>query len=308
MNDAPDLAAVTAGQQQTWSEGDFAMVAAPGPMSPSEALAEALDIVPDERVLDVACGSGNGAIAAARRTWGNAVGADFVPALLERGRERAAAERLEVEFVEADAQELPFEDGELRRRDVDLRRDVRPRPAEDRGRAAAGGQARRPDRDGQLDARTAPSARCSQTIAKHAAPPPGLDAAGALGHRGARARAVRRRDHRAAGRAPASRQPFRSADHYLEFFRDLLRPDQDRLRTGRRRGRGGAQADLTSFLERRTPRATARWCSSPSTCRWSRPAPRRLRTSAARTRIVAPIKQHAEEDEAGDGAALAEPA
>ena len=66
-------------------------------------LVEALDLVPGERVLDVACGSGNGAIAAARRTWGNTVGADFVPALLERGRERAAAERLDVEFVEADA-------------------------------------------------------------------------------------------------------------------------------------------------------------------------------------------------------------
>ena len=71
----------------------------------AERLAEALEMMPGERVLDVACGSGNGAIAAARRTWGGAVGADFVPALLERGRERAAAERLEVEFVEGDAQD-----------------------------------------------------------------------------------------------------------------------------------------------------------------------------------------------------------
>ena len=76
----------------------------------AENLADALDILPDERVLDVATGSGNGAIAAARRSWGGSVGADFVPALLERGRERAAVERLEVEFVEADAQDLPFED------------------------------------------------------------------------------------------------------------------------------------------------------------------------------------------------------
>ena len=59
---------------------------------------------------DVACGAGNGAIAAARRTWDATVGLDYVPALLERGRERAAAERLEVEFVQGDAQELPFED------------------------------------------------------------------------------------------------------------------------------------------------------------------------------------------------------
>src|ERR1700754_3749529 len=102
--------AVTASQQRTWSEGDFSMVASLV-INPSENLVEALEILPDERVLDVACGSGNGAIAAARRAWGNTVGCDFVPALLERGRERAAAERLDVAFVEGDAQSLPFEDG-----------------------------------------------------------------------------------------------------------------------------------------------------------------------------------------------------
>src|ERR1700753_2676188 len=109
MGANPDLVAATAAQRRTWSEGDFSMVGAMV-TGVAEDLADALDILPDERVLDVACGSGNGAIAAARRSWGGAVGADFVPALLERGRERAAAERLDVEFVEADAQDLPFED------------------------------------------------------------------------------------------------------------------------------------------------------------------------------------------------------
>ena len=115
MSDAIDIEALTQAQQKTWSEGDFAMVAGLV-MMVAEELAESLEIMPGERVLDVACGSGNGALAAARRSWGNTVGVDFVPALLERGRERAAAERLEVEFVEGDAAELPFEDAELRRR------------------------------------------------------------------------------------------------------------------------------------------------------------------------------------------------
>src|SRR6476646_1293448 len=110
MSDAVDLEAVKQAQQKTWSEGDFSMVAGVITRVADE-LAEALEIVPDERVLDVACGSGNGSLAAARRAWGNTVGADFVPALLERGRERAAAERLDVEFVEADAQDLPFTEG-----------------------------------------------------------------------------------------------------------------------------------------------------------------------------------------------------
>src|SRR6187549_2245491 len=112
MNEPVDLRAVRDVQQRTWSEGDFSMVAGIV-MMVAEELVEALDVLPDERVLDVACGSGNGALAAARRAWGNTVGADFVPALLERGRERAAAERLDVEFVEADATDLPFGDGEF---------------------------------------------------------------------------------------------------------------------------------------------------------------------------------------------------
>ncbi len=109
MSTDVDLGVVKQVQQKVWSEGDFSKVAGLV-VTAAEDLAETLDIVPGERVLDVACGSGNGAIAAARRAWGNTTGADFVPALLERGRERAAAERLEIEFVEGDAEDLPFED------------------------------------------------------------------------------------------------------------------------------------------------------------------------------------------------------
>jgi ubiquinone/menaquinone biosynthesis C-methylase UbiE len=107
MNDEMDLAPVRQAMQQTWSKGDFSVVAGIVVMV-AEELCEALDVVPGERVLDVACGSGNGAISAARRAWGNTVGSDFVPELLERGRERAAAERLDVDFVEGDAVDLPF--------------------------------------------------------------------------------------------------------------------------------------------------------------------------------------------------------
>jgi ubiquinone/menaquinone biosynthesis C-methylase UbiE len=76
----------------------------------AEALCEAADLQAGWRVLDVATGSGNAAIAAARRGC-LAVGADYVPALLERGRLRASVEHLEVEFVEGDAEKLPFADG-----------------------------------------------------------------------------------------------------------------------------------------------------------------------------------------------------
>jgi SAM-dependent methyltransferase len=108
MNDAPDLQAVTQVQQQIWSQGDFAKIGTSAQMV-AEELCEAIDVLPGRRLLDVACGGGNGAIAACRRNV-EAVGLDYVPALLEHGRERAAAEGYEIEFVEGDAQNLPFED------------------------------------------------------------------------------------------------------------------------------------------------------------------------------------------------------
>jgi len=110
MNEAAvDLEVVKQVQQKIWSEGDFSMVAGTVILV-GEELCEAADILPDERVLDVACGSGNATLPAARRAWGNTVGIDYVPELLERGRERAAAERLDVDFVEGDAEDLPFDD------------------------------------------------------------------------------------------------------------------------------------------------------------------------------------------------------
>src|SRR6185503_16136309 len=75
----------------------------------AERLVDAADLRAGWSVLDVATGSGNAAIAAARLGC-RATGSDYVPGLLDRGRERARAERLEVEFVEADAENLPFAD------------------------------------------------------------------------------------------------------------------------------------------------------------------------------------------------------
>jgi len=103
-----DLAAVKARQQQTWATGDFSVLARSGVIV-GEELCEAVDLRPGWRVLDVATGSGNTALAAARR-FCEVTGVDYVPPLLERGRERAAAERLQVTFVEGDTEALPVPD------------------------------------------------------------------------------------------------------------------------------------------------------------------------------------------------------
>jgi SAM-dependent methyltransferase len=247
MSDTADLGAVTQIQQQAWSEGDFAMVAALVNMV-SEELVEALRILPDERILDVACGSGNGALAAARRAWGNSVGCDFVPALLQRGRERAAAERLKVEFVEADAQELPFEDASFdvamsifgamfapdqERTAAELLRVVKPG-----GRIGMANWTP----DGEV-------AKLFMTVAKYAPPPPGVQPPMLWGTE----ERVRElfgdgiSDLRTEVRP--SRQAFRSPAHYIEFFRTYFGPMKMAFERAGAENEAAFEADLRAFLE-----------------------------------------------------------
>ena len=104
------LDGIKAKQQKTWASGDYGAVAALiHPMS--EALVQAADLSAGSRVLDVAAGTGNAAIAAARCLC-DVTAVDYVTDLMDRGRARADAEHLPVTFQEADAEQLPCEDGE----------------------------------------------------------------------------------------------------------------------------------------------------------------------------------------------------
>jgi SAM-dependent methyltransferase len=105
----PDLAALKTRQHAAWSSGDYGVIGATLQIV-GEELCEALDLRAGERVLDVAAGNGNVSLAAARR-WCDVVSTDYVPSLLERGRARAKADGLTIEFREADAEALPFADG-----------------------------------------------------------------------------------------------------------------------------------------------------------------------------------------------------
>jgi ubiquinone/menaquinone biosynthesis C-methylase UbiE len=104
-----DLAAVKTRQQAMWASGDFAVIGTTLQIT-GESLCEAVDVEAGSRVLDVACGNGNASLAAARR-GARVTGIDYVPQLLRGAADRARAERLEIEFVEGDAERLPFEDG-----------------------------------------------------------------------------------------------------------------------------------------------------------------------------------------------------
>jgi SAM-dependent methyltransferase len=105
-NPGADFAAIKVRQMAAWESGDYAVIGTTLQIV-GEQLAEACDLRCDERVLDVAAGNGNATLAAARRGC-SVTSTDYVPGLLKRAAERAAAERLEVAFQPADAEELPF--------------------------------------------------------------------------------------------------------------------------------------------------------------------------------------------------------
>ena len=108
---AADFSALKSRQKTAWGSGDYAIVGTTLQIV-GEVLCESIDIRSNQSVLDVAAGNGNATLAAARR-FANVTSTDYVGSLLQRGRERAEAERLTVKFQEADAEALPFGDGEF---------------------------------------------------------------------------------------------------------------------------------------------------------------------------------------------------
>lgn len=247
MNETPDFTAVTQTQQQTWSKGDFSMVANIVFRS-AEDLADALELFPGDRALDVATGSGNGAIAAARRTWGNVVGLDFVPELLERARERAAAERLEIDFVEGDAQDLPFADGEFdaamsifgimfapdqEKAASELLRVVKPG-----GRVGVASWCP----DGGLE-------KLFMTVVKHTGgPPPGVTPPVLWGNEDHVRQLFGDGVTELRAERLKSRQPFFSVDHYIDFFRTYFGPIKGAYEKVGPEGEEALTADLRSML------------------------------------------------------------
>ena len=96
-----------------WGSGNYAAVAERITKT-GELVVERAAVEPGMDVLDVACGTGNATIPAAK-AGARVTGLDFSPVMLETARERSADAMVEIDFVEGDAQELPFEDASFDR-------------------------------------------------------------------------------------------------------------------------------------------------------------------------------------------------
>jgi ubiquinone/menaquinone biosynthesis C-methylase UbiE len=217
----PDFAAVKTRQRAAWSSGDYAIVGTTLQIV-GEALCEALDLRSGQRVLDVAAGNGNVSLAAARR-WCNVISTDYVGALLTRGRERAAAERLDIEFREADVEELPFTEGSFDAVVSTFGCMFAPNP-----RRTASEMLRVCKSGGKIGmANWTPEGFIGQlfkTIGKHVTPPTGIESPALWGTRaritdlfGAQAATLQVESRHYAFR-------YRSPEHWLEIFKNYYGP------------------------------------------------------------------------------------
>jgi SAM-dependent methyltransferase len=242
-----DLGALKQKQQAAWSSGDYAAIGTTLQIV-GEQLCETIDLRAGTRVLDVAAGNGNATLAAARR-FCDVTSTDYVPALLERSRERAAAERLEVTFQVEDAEKLSFADASF---DVVLST-FGVMFVADHDRAAA--EMARVCRPGGTVAMAnwTPEGFIGEvfrTIGRHLPPPPGARSPGLWGTEtairamfGAHAAEIALHPRQFAFR-------YRSVDHFLAFFRTFYGPVHKAFAA---LGEGGAalEADLRAVLERR---------------------------------------------------------
>ena len=105
---APNYDAIKGKQKMVWESGDYCRLGQTLQIV-GETLSETMDIRAGQKTLDIAAGNGNFSIAAARR-WADVTSTDYAEPLLENGKNRAAADRLDIHFEVADAENLPFDD------------------------------------------------------------------------------------------------------------------------------------------------------------------------------------------------------
>lgn len=241
----PDYAAIKARQQATWAAGDYAVIGTTLQIV-GERLCEAIDLRAGERVLDVAAGNGNATLAAARR-FADVTSTDYVADLLERGRERAAAERLPVTFRVADAEDLPFADAAF---DAALSTfGVMFTPNQEQAAAELARVVRPGGRIGL--ANWTPESFIGQlfkVIGAHVKPPAGLRPPPLWGTEARLAELFP--GHRVQASVQVFNFRYRSAAHWLDVFRTWYGPTNRAFAALDEAGQAALEADILALLER----------------------------------------------------------
>jgi ubiquinone/menaquinone biosynthesis C-methylase UbiE len=242
---APDFAAIKKRQRATWSAGDYAVVGITLQLV-GERLCEAVDLRADERVIDVAAGNGNATLAAARQ-FAEVTSTDYVEALLERGKQRAAAERLPVTFKQADAEALPFADGCF---DVALSTfGVMFAPNQETAAAELSRVVRKGGRIGL--ANWTPDGFIGQLfkiIGKHVAPPAGIKSPALWGTEARLGELFRGHQVKTSKQIFSFR--YRSPRHWLEIFKTYYGPTNRAFAALDSAGQGALEAEIIELLER----------------------------------------------------------
>jgi len=242
-----DFGALKTRQQGAWSSGDYAVVGTTLQIV-GEELCEALDVHAGQKVLDVAAGNGNATLAAARR-WCEVVSTDYVPSLLERGRLRAAADGLSIEFREADAEALPFADSSF---DVVVSTfGVMFTPDQDRAAVELLRVCRSGGKIGL--ANWTPEGFIGQlfkTLGKYLPPPPGARSPALWGTR-ARIAEMFGPSARVINAVPRNFVfRYRSPEHFLEIFRNYYGPTLKAFAALDAANQQGLQDDLLALIGR----------------------------------------------------------
>lgn len=243
--DQPDYAAIKTKQNAAWSSGDYAVIGTTLQIV-GETLAESIDTKPGSRVLDVAAGNGNATLAFARR-WHRVTSTDYVQGLLDKGRMRAEAEGFDVEYRIADAEALPFDDGEFDAVVSTFGVMFAPNQAQ-----AAAELVRVCRSGGRIGlANWTPAGFIGQlfkTLGRYVAPPAGLDSPARWGDRdwidatfGPAARDIRITNRNFTFR-------YVSPAHFVEVFRNLYGPVHKAFEALDGAGRDGLTRDMLSLI------------------------------------------------------------
>ena len=259
-----DLAEIKSRQQAAWSSGDYAVVGTTLQIV-GEMLCEAVDLRSNQRVLDVAAGNGNATLAAARR-FADVVSTDYVGALLERGRERAKADRLPGDVPGSRCGSSSLPGCQLRCRPFNLRRHVHAKSGAGGERTDARLPPGRKDRNGQLDAGRL-HRQLFKTIGKYVPPAPGVKSPALWGTKAHLDDLFGSKRHRRG--EPEFRVPLQVAQALGRDFPRLLRPGFEGVRGDRSGSTRRARSDSTRCSTNSTSPRTARWSFPATISKWS---------------------------------------